>query len=280
MNCLVVGSTSTLGSAVAERLATGGIVLRAGRENADFPLDLSQPLPAIDASFDVVINAAAAFGGQESSQIISAVEVNAVGALRVCELAERVGAKRVVHISSWSALDASSDSYYGIYSLSKKQGEEIAKYYCSARGLPLTIVRPSQLYDAAGRCRMHQPLLYSFADKAEQGEDIVIQGSHDPVRNYLFLDDMVEWLVRVIDRDISGTFNCGHPRPATFGTLARAAFAAFDRGGTLRFDREKPNIPDRAHYDVDDICKCTGYWPTVDVDEGMYRIARQRSSTD
>ena len=185
MKILLIGGTSSIGHSIAEKINRLGQVTSAGRREAKVFFDLTQweSVPTIDDHYDVVIHAAADFAGHTTEDFIRAELTNVVGTLSVCRLAEHCSAKHLVILSSISATYGPGDAYYGAYALSKRHAEEVANLFCAERGLPLTILRPTQVYDAKGKCRRHQPLLYLMADKAQAGEDILSHGTQNELRN-------------------------------------------------------------------------------------------------
>jgi len=156
--------------------------------------------------------------------------------------------------------------------------EEVAQYFCSKRAIALTVLRPSQVYDVVGECRRHQPLFYQMVDQAARGEDITIFGAHDAVRNYLFLDDLAEIVKQVVLNRTEGTYTCASPRPLRLSEVASAAFLAFSRGGRVLFDPDRPALPDLIIPEDNRLYDALGLYPTVDVREGMARIAAFRNS--
>jgi nucleoside-diphosphate-sugar epimerase len=142
--------------------------------------------------------------------------------------------------------------------------------------MALTILRPTQIYDAAGRCRKHQAFLYMAADRAERAEDIVIFGESDPHRNYVFLDDVAEVAARVVERDVSGTYLCAHPESPRLSDVAEAAFKAFGRGGRVRFDVSRDSVPSLPAMSDPRIYRLVDYEPAVDITRGMELIRDSR----
>lgn len=280
MRILIVGSTSVIARVVASRCQRLGRVDFAGRRHADILIDLTewQTLPQIDVPYDVVVHAAADFGGLDDEDLVRAELVNAVGTLTVCRLARAVGAKHLILLSSLSATYQANDPYYGFYALSKRHSEELATLFCASRKIPLTILRPSQVYDAAGGCRSHQPFLYFVADKAAAGEDIPLYGTHDAVRNYINLDDLAEVCACVIERHCLGVFSCCYPSSVRLSEVAQAAFSAFGRGGKIEFVPEKPDLPDLSASDDFRLYELIGYSPVTDISAG-FRLIRDFRET-
>lgn len=279
MNVLIVGATSMIGKALAVRLAaTGNRVRRAGRRDADVFFDLTQWLnpPEVRESFDVVVHAAADFGGPDDQDAVRAEVVNAAGTLAVCALAKQVQARQVVLLSSLFATYQAGDAYFGIYALSKRHGEELARWYCQDHTLGLSILRPSQVYDDQGKGRQHQNLFYAIADRAKACDQILFDGKRDARRNYIHLDDLVEVVFRVINQRILGEFVCAHPRSVHLSELAKAAYAAYGCDREARFLTEKEDLTDLPAIHDFQIYELTGYHPRIDIKEGYTRIRAYR----
>lgn len=282
MKSLVIGSTSVIGRAVANALACLGPVKTAGRRDADFFLDLSQPDNAVPITegFDVVVLAAADFGGNSVEDLIRAEQVNVLGTLAACRMAQQCGAQHLILLSSVFASHTPADHHYSIYSLSKRHAEEVASLFCKQHGLALTLLRPSQVYDAAGACRTHQPLLYVMADNAQAGRDITLFGNNDARRNYLYLDDLVQICTRVAQATVTGLFNCVHPSSPRLSEIAGAAVSAFGQQAEVRFLRDKPDVPDLPHQPVDvAFYEAIDFTPRVDIHSGFNLIRHYREGT-
>lgn len=280
MKILIVGSSSAIGRSIGKHFEHLGLVKFAGRQNADLFFDLTHwdTKPTITESFDVVIHVAADFGGTAAEDLIRAELVNAVGTLSVCRLAEACHAKHLILLSSASAAYQPGDPYYGIYALSKKHAEETALLFCEGRDLALTILRPSQVYDSEGKCRKHQPLIYNMADKAQAGENICLYGTHDPLRNYLYVEDLASICSRVVETRITGVFDCPHPQNLRLSEIADAAFSAFAKGGSVEFQVDKPDLPDIPSATNHSLYDEIGFYPLIDIRQGFERIRQFRES--
>ncbi|BBP60845.1 hypothetical protein PHLH4_44350 [Pseudomonas sp. St316] len=259
-----------------------GQVKLAGRRAADIVFDLGSPVPcAVDEHFDIVVLAAADFGGRQPDDLVRAELVNSVGTLAACRLAEQCGARHFILLSSRSACDQETDPYFGIYSLSKRHAEEVASLYCQERGMALSILRISQVYDSGEQCRPHQPLLYAIADKAQMGQAVELYGSNDARRNYLHLSDLAVVCARLAERGIAGLYNCGHAESPRLSEIAQAAFEAFGTPVDVRFLPEKNDIPDLPPFDcAHELYERIGFTPQIDVRRGfeLMRVHREHLS--
>ena len=272
---LIIGCSSTLASALGPVLKGTCQVTYAGRSNGKIHTDLLTDSALPLQRFDVVVHLAADFGGHTIADMKRAEQANAVGMLRVCELASAVQAKHLIVISSSSAGLKNSDPGITIYAISKRHGDELAQFYCSNKNIPLTILRPSQLYDAKSNCRKHQPMFYSMIDKAERGEDIPLFGSHDAVRNFVYLDDFCEIICRVIERRIHGQFYVTSS-PCTLTQIANTAYLEFGKGGKVVFQQHKADIPDLPYFDSEDLYDKIGYRPQTSLSVGIAMIKNWR----
>lgn len=275
---VLIGGTASLARYLIPELSKHYEVVSMGRKGCDVYCDLSDNLNqlVLPEGTDVVIHVAASFNSSNDEEILETEEINALGTLKVCMAAHRSSIKQLIVISSLSAILDKNSEYYNIYSISKKHSEELADYYCSSRGVPLTILRPSQIYDVRGEFRKHQPLLYLMADNAEIGRDINIYGTNDAKRNYIHVEDLTEIVYRVINLEISGTYSCTYPEDIRLSEIAKAALSEFNKGGNIVFLSDKNDIPDNIFPRDMFLYDKIAFYPKIDIIKGMRRICYYR----
>ncbi|MNR10376.1 GDP-L-fucose synthase [compost metagenome] len=115
-----------------------------------------------------------------------------------------------------------------------------------------------------------------MADKAQAGENIYLYGTHDPLRNYLYLEDLAEICSRVVETRVTGVFDCVHPLNPRLSEVAEAAFAAFANGGEVQFHADKPNLLDLPLVTSSLLYEEIGFYPLVDIKQGFERIRQFR----
>lgn len=277
-NVVVVGGTAALAKYLIPELSKEYNIISMGRNNCDIYCDLSDSLESLHfpEETDVVILVAASFEGITDGEMIQTIEVNALGTLKVCMAAYRARVRHIIVISSMSATLEKKSPYYSVYSISKKHSEDLAAYYCDSKSLSLTILRPSQIYDAKGEFRSHQPLLYVMADNAEIGNDISIYGANDAMRNYIHVEDLVQIIGFTIKTECVGIYSCINPRDIKLSDIAQAAFSAFNKGGNLVYLEEKNDIQHNVFFIDTSLYDKIGYYPKVDIFEGMKRLSDYR----
>ena len=241
-------------------------------------LDLNDPVEmmTLPEGTDVVVNAAASFGGPGFEGMLAAESVNVLGVLKLCHSCAMARVGHLVLISSiFSGIDKRS-SFYNIYSLSKRHSDEIAELYCSTSSLPLTILRPSQFYGVGEAYRKHQPFLFRIMDAAASNEDILIFGKNDALRNFIHVEDIARIIALVIRRKIIGTFSCANGENVRYSEVAAAAIRAFGSKSAIRFMRDQPDIPDNICEANDSLFRLIDYYPQISISMGMEKEASLR----
>ncbi len=280
MKVLIVGGNSSLGRILKNTFAGFDEVITAGRRNCDIYLDLADPKSKVrlPEDLDVVIHTAAQFGIRSDEEILNTEEINVLGTLKLCQAAVQAKAEHFILISSIFSTLGSTANNYNIYTLSKKHGEEVAELYCSEHSLPLTILKPSPLYGSDESFRVHQPFFYTMVDKAQNGEDISLYGSNDPIRNYLHAQDLSEIIVRVVHGKVNGSYSCTFPVDVTYSQIAKSAFKAFKKNGKVYFQKDKPDIADIFFEKDFSLYERLGFYPKISIEEGMKKISDKRMS--
>lgn len=234
MKILVTGAAGFIGHHLALRLVSRGdsvvgidnlnsyydVTLKENRLKRFTPspafrfvkLDLADK-PAIAAlfaaeKFDVVVNLAAQAGVRYSLENPQAyIDANLVGFTNILEGCRHNKVKHLVFASSSSVYGANTklpfaesdsvDHPISLYAASKKANELMAHTYASLFGLPCTGLRFFTVYGPWGRPDM---ALFLFTKAILADEPIKVFNHGNMVRDFTYVDDIVEGVVRVIDR--------------------------------------------------------------------------------
>ncbi len=158
--------------------------------------------------FDAVMNLAAQAGVRYSIENPQAyIDANLVGFCNVLEGCRHSGVKHLVFASSSSVYGANTkmpfsehdnvDHPVSLYAASKKANELMAHSYAHLYQLPCTGLRFFTVYGPWGRPDM---ALFKFTKGILAGEPIPVFNEGKMVRDFTYIDDIVEGVVRVIDR--------------------------------------------------------------------------------
>jgi UDP-glucuronate 4-epimerase len=174
---------------------------------------------------DYVVNLAAQVGVRHSVKVpLAFVESNLVGFANVLEHCRLAQVKHLVYASSSSvyggnrklpfSVQDNVDHPMSLYAATKKANELMAHSYSSLYGLPTTGLRFFTVYGPWGRPDM---AVYSFTRAIATGQPIKVYNQGHMVRDFTYVDDIVEGLARVIERPASPApdWDGRHPDPAT-----------------------------------------------------------------
>lgn len=175
--------------------------------------------------FDKVCHLAAQAGVRYSIENPrSYIDSNVVGFLNILEASRKESVKHLVYASSSSVYGKSAAVPFSelecashpasLYAATKRANELMAHSYSSLYSIPTTGLRFFTVYGPKGRPDM-APML--FADAIVRGESIKVFNNGDMLRDFTYIDDIVEGVVRVIDHNatINREWNATKPEPST-----------------------------------------------------------------
>jgi UDP-glucuronate 4-epimerase len=325
MRILVTGTAGFIGAALAQRLLARGDVVH-GYDNhnsyydpalkearlarfIDHPnythqrADLADA-DAVNRAFATfkpqrVVNLAAQAGVRYSLQNPQAyVASNLVGFVNILEACRHGGVEHLVYASSSSvyganrklpfAVEDAVDHPVSLYAASKKANELMAHTYSHLYGLPTTGLRFFTVYGPWGRPDM-SPIL--FADRISRGEpiDVFNHGHHS--RDFTYIDDIVEGVIRTLDHPAEsdpaydaelpnpGTssapyrvYNLGNDQPVQLLRFIELLEQNFGRTVEKRLLPMQPgDVPD-TWADVSALRRDVGYAPNTSIEDGVARF--------
>lgn len=325
MRILVTGAAGFIGAALSERLlARGNQVLGYDNVNAYYDPALKEARlarlapqrnfrfvraaledrAALEAAFadfrpQRVVNLAAQAGVRYSIQNPHAyVEANLVGFMNVLEACRHGQVEHLVYASSSSVYGANRklpfsvqdavDHPVSLYAATKKANELMAHTYSHLYALPTTGLRFFTVYGPWGRPDM---ALFVFTRKILAGEPIEVFNHGKHTRDFTYIDDIVEGVIRTLDRVAAPApaFDPLQPNPAT----SSAPYRVYNIGNhqpvqladyievledclgrkadKILLPLQPGDVPDTAA-DVAELMRDTGYAPATPVAAGIRRF--------
>jgi UDP-glucuronate 4-epimerase len=267
-------------------LKEGRLARLRGREGFDFVRgDIADrvAMERVFASgrFDAVVNLAAQAGVRYSVENPYAyIESNVVGFLNVLEGARHHGTGHLVFASTSSvyglgtrlpyAEDADTDHPVSLYAATKKSNEVMAHAYAHLFGIPATGLRFFTVYGPWGRPDM---ALFKFTRGILDGTPIPVFNEGRMVRDFTYIDDIVEGVVRVIDRPAPyRIFNIGNHRRVELLDYIRAFEKALGKEAKLDLLPMQPGDVRATEADTAALQAATGFRPATPVEEGVRRF--------
>ena len=246
--------------------------------------------------FDRVVHLAAQAGVRYSIENPNAyVDANLVGFMNILEGCRHNKVEHLVYASSSSVYGANEtmpfseqhnvDHPVSLYAASKKANELMAHTYSHLYGLPTTGLRFFTVYGPWGRPDM---ALFKFTKAILAGETIQVYNYGNHRRDFTYIDDIVEGVIRTLDRpaQTDESWQGTAPNPAT----SKAPWRVYNIGAqnpvnllkfietleqALGVKAEKEllpmqpgDVPD-TYADVESLVNDTGYRPSVNIEQGI-----------
>lgn len=249
--------------------------------------------------FDIVINLAAQAGVRYSLENPHAyVDANIVGFVNVLEGCRHTGVKHLTYASSSSVYGGNTtmpfsihhnvDHPISLYAASKKANELMAHTYSHLFDLPTTGLRFFTVYGPWGRPDM---ALFLFTDAILSGRPINVFNNGQMRRDFTFVDDIVEGVIRVTDNVPTGhpdwssaapdpatsagpyrVYNIGNNQPVELMYLIETLEKCLGQTAEKNFMPMQPGDVPATFADVDDLIQDVGFKPATPIEDGVARF--------
>ena len=249
--------------------------------------------------FDRVIHLAAQAGVRYSIENPHAyVNSNLTGFMNILEGCRHCDVQHLVYASSSSVYGANTakpfsihqnvDHPLSLYAATKKSNELMAHTYAHLYGLPVTGLRFFTVYGPWGRPDM---ALFLFTKKILAGEPIDVFNNGEHSRDFTYIDDIVEGVVRSVDRvaapneDWSGDapdpgtsaapyrlYNIGNNNQVQLMDYIACLEKALGKKATKNFLPLQPGDVPETYADIDDLARDIGYQPATNIEDGIAKF--------
>ncbi len=252
-----------------------------------------------EEGFGHVVNLAAQAGVRYSLENPHAyIDSNLVGFTNVLEGCRHTGVEHLVFASSSSVYGANTampfsthdnvDHPVSLYAATKKSNELLAHSYAHLYGLPATGLRFFTVYGPWGRPDM---ALFIFTKAILEGRPIDVFGNGDMERDFTYVDDIAEGIVRVMDRtprsDPAWTgddpdpatsyapyrlYNIGNNAPVPLMRFIETIEEALGQEAEKNFLPMQPGDVRATYADVQSLMDDVGFKPSTSIEEGVGRF--------
>ena len=238
-------------------------------------------LPELFAAehFDCVVNLAAQAGVRYSIENPWAyVDSNLVGFANILECCRHYPVGHLVYASSSSVYggnekvpfseDDKVDNPVSLYAATKKSNELMASCYSKLYGIKATGLRFFTVYGPWGRPDM-SPMLFAKAISA--GQPIKVFNNGDMMRDFTYIDDIVEGVVRVMDHAPASheVYNIGCSNPVKLMDFISEIEDALGRKAEKLMLPMQPGDVYQTYADTSKLERDFGYRPGVSLHEGI-----------
>ncbi|MCW3111265.1 MAG: hypothetical protein JWQ09_5771 [Segetibacter sp.] len=247
-------------------------------------------------NFDVVVNLAAQAGVRYSLTNPQAyIDSNIVGFTNILECCRHAGIKHLVYASSSSVYGLNEsvpfstsqnvDHPISLYAASKKSNELMGHVYSHLFNIPTTGVRFFTVYGPWGRPDM---AYFLFTKAILEGKHIQVFNNGEMMRDFTYVDDIVQGVIRVIDNppagdplwdpkqpDPSGSnapykiYNIGNNSPVKLMDFINAIEDELGIEAKKEMMPMQPGDVQGTYADVSDLVSNLHYKPDTSIKEGM-----------
>jgi UDP-glucuronate decarboxylase len=219
---------------------------------------------------------------------VKTIKTNVMGTINMLGLTKRVAGRFLLASTSEVYGDPQEhpqkETYWGhvnpigprsCYDEGKRVAETLTDNYNKESGVNSMIVRifntygPRMLFDD-GR------VVSNFIVQALKGEDLTVYGKGSQTRSFCFVDDLVEGLIRAIEKDgFHGPVNLGNPEELTILELAERILEYTDSKSKIVYRDLPEDDPTRRRPDISVAKENLDWTPKTSVDDGLKRTIEE-----
>ena len=214
---------------------------------------------------------------------IETMKVGSTGTLHALGLAKEKGARFLLASTSETYGDPQvhpqPETYWGhvnpvgprgVYDEAKRYAEALTMAYRRAHGVDTAIVR---IFNTHGpRMRPNDGrAIPAFTSQALTGKPITVAGNGSQTRSIIYVDDLVEGILRLLRSDLAGPVNIGNPHETSVLHLAETIKRLTGSASEITFIERPVDDPSIRQPDITLAKRELGWEPTVLFEDGLSR---------
>ncbi len=214
---------------------------------------------------------------------IETMKVGSTGTLHALGLAKEKGARFLLASTSETYGDPQvhpqPETYWGhvnpvgprgVYDEAKRYAEALTMAYRRAHGVDTAIVR---IFNTHGpRMRPNDGrAIPAFTSQALTGKPITVAGDGSQTRSIIYVDDLVEGILRLLRSDLAGPVNIGNPHETSVLHLAETIKRLTGSASEITFIERPVDDPSIRQPDITLAKRELGWEPTVLFEDGLSR---------
>lgn len=294
MNCLILGGTGFLGKSLTKNLIQNGHdVTVYGRNEHSLELIktiypqcrivkgdiVNESVENLMVGVDCVFYLISATNPSNLDLLVD-FNSNVIPAIKVIELCAKKGI-RLIFFSSGGTVYGNVDKAdvpireicetnpISAYGISKLIVEKIIRFYDNKYNFRYTILRISNPYGPGQLANKGQGVIAVFLQKFMEGEKIEIWGDGSNVRDYIYIDDLMDLCMKILDKDIRGVVNVGSGSGTSLNQILKIISDITRENITVNYIKRRSQDVDVNILDITKIRNIIDWRPKVTLETGI-----------
>lgn len=283
---LITGGNGFIGSNLGEKLRfSGGKVDVYDISDGNDILDYSNLQSYIQRRYDIIYHLSGLSGSAKSSiEKTKSFKINSLATAKLCELLKLYSQDTKLIISG-SRLEYGIPVYLpvderhptlpnSIYGLSRLIASQIVVSFIKKSNLKATIIRTSNVYGPHKKTKFQgYNVINSFIDMAKQGGDLTIYGKGKQIRDYIYIDDLVNAFMLCSKEKANGQiYNLGYGKGISFNNMVKLIQKTAGKG-KINYRKWQKNVREveTGDYitDITKIKKELNFTPKINFQKGI-----------
>ena len=296
MNILVTGGLGYIGSYLCNKLSenNNNIIILDNFSNSLNTIKEKEKIKIIEGDIrdkkivdnmvddiDTIIHTAAQISVLKSIEDpIYDSDNNINGTLNILEAARESEIERFIYISSAAVYGV--PTYLPIdeehitnpvspYGLSKLTGERYSLLYHDLYGLPITCIRPFNIFGPGQMKNSYSGVITKFMENIKNGDSPIIFGDGNQTRDFVYINDVVDAILLIMKNNntIGQVFNIGSGSPINIKDLAETIIKISGKDIYPKFKKSRIGDIDESYADITKARKILGYDPKYSLESGL-----------
>jgi len=153
-----------------------------------------------------------------------------------------------------------------IYAYSKLAAEQVVEAYQVNKGLNYNILRPSTFYGPNMRKAL---AIYIFLEHAKNNKPLLIHGSGKQTRTFTYIDDVVDALLKCVDKPLNQTFNVAGTEEISILDLAAKCCGVVGSTPPIRHVEDRHGQIFHEILSIEKAHRLLGWTPKWNLDRGL-----------
>lgn len=210
------------------------------------------------------------------------IECNLISTVKLLEAMRVVGRKRILYLSSGGAVygrpkfsPITEDhplNPVSAYGINKVAAEKYLSMYAELYGFEPLVIRPANPY-GPGQGKVGQlGAVTTFLSLAMSGKTATVWGDGSVIRDFVYISDLCDLLLKGLESSVSGIYNCGSGKGTSLSDLMQLIEQVSGKVISRDFQPARPFDPPEILLDISKAQADFGWHPKVSLLQGLNKI--------